>query len=244
MLTPPYLINWQNQFAKAILNPTEDTPEGLFLYHEAYWEKMWNKLGLHYHILVKLLGEAFWKEEIADPFIAECSYRHNELEDWLAELPHWLLKNQKEKLSPLLVPFSELESLQLKVYLDSCLSLPSQDSLHSTRFLVQPHLNFFSSRYPLLSYRKLLLDGLTIPLPKEGDETWMALSLNRIGNVVINPLDSDEKRVLEIFNGRTLEEALTHVLEMCPELIESASAKIGEWTRRWMSLGWLGVSPP
>ncbi len=122
------------------------------------------------------------------------------------------------------------------------LTSPVPEQLATKRFVLQPHLYFFPSHYALLSYRYKLLNGLSINSLEKGDERWIALSLNRAGNVVLNEIDPQEKALLEGFNSRTLDEAIDYIAEKNPLLLQSIGHKIGGWAKRWMTLNWLAVS--
>ena len=160
----------------------------------------------------------------------------------MIQLPEWLSLEGKETLSPILIPLANLEALHLKVIGSPSLPLPVLDQIETMRFALQPHLHFFASTYPLFLYRQQLLSGSTdLTINKGGQEHWIALSLNREGDTVFHELDSNEKEFLEAFTGRSLDEALTHLENHKPYLLEEMGPQIGKFMTRWLKMEWLGL---
>ena len=170
----------------------------------------------YYPSLPALLGKEIWVEQIVRPFLQGQPCLNWGIKGWVEELPNWLRQMGKEELSDVLVPLANLEKLHIKTFFSQSLPLPKAEQLGTIQFSLQPHLHFFSSSYPLLSYRQNLLKGLQIDSIQEGEDKLIALSLNRSGNVVLNEIDSQEKTLLEGFNRRTLDEVIDHIAEENP----------------------------
>ncbi len=107
MKPPCSLSKWQDMFAEAIKDPFEgDYPHGLILYREFYRGKIAKTLNVQYATLAALLGEAVWIEQIIHPYVENCIAKNLKVEEWIEQLPRWLLNNNNEAFSSILIPLS------------------------------------------------------------------------------------------------------------------------------------------
>ena len=241
MLPPASLLNWQKHFSEVLQEPSKgNCHKGFLIYQEAYWGRLEIFLRRYYPSLPKLLGDEFWINEIAYPFIAKNPVQNWALEEWTMGLFDWLLATEKESLSALLIPLAHLERLQIEVFLSPSLPAPSLEKLHCIFFTQQPHIRFFLCSYPLLSYRTALLKDSPLPSLDKIEEQWVALSLGETGEVILGQIDAEEKLFLEICSGKTLREALEYISRQEPTLYRLLDSKIQEWTARWIKYNWMG----
>lgn len=197
MTIPVSLLNWQMLVTHFLLNSfTGSGDDGLHMYKGAYKEKFQKRLSIYYPSLKELIGEKRWLEEIAFPYL-QANPPQAIVHDWACQLTEWLNQEYKHNLSPLFIPLANLETLINKTFLSPSLPPPAIEELDKGRFQLQPHFHFLSSEYPLLKYRRMILEGLTQFDIQKGDTCWIAMYQNQSGDVLLSEIDPDEKQFIE-----------------------------------------------
>lgn len=224
--------------------PVLSAAQGMAIYNQQYWWRLFITLQEHYPTLVHLFGFTDFNAQIAEPYLLQYPPSDWSLIPLGWELPSWLEETYREEDRPLVLQAASLdEAYQRLFHAPTCPSIvlplpPSQ------RITLQPFIALFALDADFFTFRKQLLaqepsywetDDFP-PLTKK--PCWFALFRGPRG-LRHEPLSQAQYLLLHAFQtGATLSEACG-LLEANNSLLEEAIAHIGAWFQRWAQLGWL-----
>ncbi|MEZ4374808.1 MAG: hypothetical protein R3B07_28600 [Polyangiaceae bacterium] len=197
------------------------------------------------------MGQADW-ERLIESYLLEHPPTSFTLRDLGALLPahvanaEWLTSRElSEDMAKLEWAYVELFDAALlpPVAADKIASVP-EDAWNTARLVLQPSLQFVSSRYPVAELRLALRKSqgehhsAAIELPEASPE-WLVL-YRRGNDMYREPLSQAGFALLrKLRAGVPLLAACEAVGAELPEAASEVESQIGPWFQRWASLGWV-----
>ncbi|MGE0325329.1 MAG: putative DNA-binding domain-containing protein [Polyangiaceae bacterium] len=225
--------------------------EQLEVYRQQFWLRHTSALLEDFPGLSGILGQADW-ERLIESYLLEHPPTSFTLRDLGALLPahvenaEWLTSRELcEDMAKLEWAYVELFDAALlpPVSAEKIASVP-EEAWNTARLILQPSLQFVSSRYPVAELRLALRKSqgehhsAAIALP---DATPERLVLYRRGNDMYREALSHASFALlrKLQGGAPLLAACEAVGSELPEAASEVESQIGPWFQRWASLGWV-----
>jgi len=220
------------------------TAQGMAIYNQQYWWRLFITLQEHYPTLVHLFGFTAFNAHIAEPYLLQYPPSDWSLIQLGWELPSWLEETYRDEDRPLVLQAASLDEAYHRLfhaptYPSIVLPLPPSQRLNLQPFIALFSLDadFFAFRQALLAHVPSHWETHDFP-PLEKKTSCVALFRGPHG-LRYEELSLAQYHLLRAFQtGATLSEACA-LLETNETLLQEAMEHIGSWFQRWAQRNWL-----
>lgn len=226
--------------------PKLNADQRVAIYNQQYWFRLLTILHEGFPLLTRLFGYKGFNELIAEPYLLGFPPTHWSLATLGADIPEWLEKEYHEKDRRLVLASAKIDVAYERVFfVESWPFIHAEitDKLASSSLYLQPSVLALKFDCDLFTYRDAFLEQEVkhwtendFPKLKWDRDHYFVLFRSSDG-ILYEEISRPEYLLLSTFQkGATLEQACSQV-----EDEKGIDEKLGAWSQRWMSQGWLSL---
>ncbi len=231
MHPPPSLVDWQETFGKVLLRklPTSTfKPKNrIEVYLSSYESKLATALEHQLPTLPFLVGKDQFPSLIAIPYIQK-----NPPKDWCVEtftrgLLPWLIKERLSRLSPLLLPMTEIDL----AFLNAHYPIERAGCLN-------PDVQVVESMLPLIDLRQALMKNEKLP-PFQKKKRCFVVFGDAEGRLHSREVDPFHGKLLQLMTEHSFDEAIGLLVQDSTLPLDSLESLLPQWGAMWGELRWI-----